>query len=66
MDLMDDRKPLNPHEGGNLKDYVDAPISALEAIGIEMSQSPWSDGLNEWMGEYLSKSGAPPFSFGYD
>ena len=63
---MEEGKPLQSHEGGNLENYVDNPLPALEATGIEMSQSAWWDGLREWMEGKFSDSGLPPFSFEYD
>ena len=36
------------------------------ATSISMSQSPWWDGVNEWMETNLFKPGLAPFSFVYD
>ena len=53
---MNASKPMQSHEVDNLEEDAADPIAALEATGIEMSQSAWWDGLNEWMESCLSKS----------
>ena len=63
---MDEEKSSQLEEVDNLEDRVDAPMTALEMTGVEMSRSAWWDGLNDWTDECFSKSGTLPFSFDYD
>ena len=63
---MEEQKPLQSSDGGNLENKAVEPLPALDATGIKMSQSAWWDGLRQWMSGKLSKSGTPPFSFDYD